>query len=502
MRDHDEVFRRVMKAKEQYEQQKKEKSMYRVLKNAPGGGASGDGRNPSKAFVWAMRVVAALVCVAIIGGIVFAVQFKAKEKDKNSKSAQGNVTPTGQVTNDPTEGPTGTPSGESTVLTMWCLASEESYDRVAYEQAIAEMQERYPTVEFQWRSFNGPDEYYTALKSALQTGEAPDIFCTGQKYVLDDLVSLGQTYCLDSVQANYSDGLSGAMRETVSYDGHMYGIPYSVNAIVLYVNMDVLRSAGINTVPSTYDELIACCETLRQRGVVPFGCATEGWCLSEFLEQLIIKEAGASTLEAIWRNDASWQNRSVIEAVDLFEEYVRNGYFGSADAESVRENSDVMAGLINGQYAFYVNGSWNSENFAHCGSDIVAVEFPVINSANAGNYQLLINWGGALSVYNNSEQKEFAAQYAMQLGQLLSKHMYLGGWGLPTWQINYVTNGENPLFQQIAGMVQQAGAFAFTSDCVMDTITNYEYSQLVQRVYNREINGAAFTAAMDALNAR
>ena len=35
MRDHDEVFRRVMQAKEQYERQEKEKSMAQIRKSPP-----------------------------------------------------------------------------------------------------------------------------------------------------------------------------------------------------------------------------------------------------------------------------------------------------------------------------------------------------------------------------------------------------------------------------------------------------------------------------------
>ena len=111
MRDHDEVFRRVMKAKEQYEQQKKEKTMYKIMKNAPGGGASDDGRKPSKAFVWAMRVVAALVAVLMIGGIAAVVYFGSKDRNPNGRSAgEGGQNTTMQPTNTLTGRPTNTPT--------------------------------------------------------------------------------------------------------------------------------------------------------------------------------------------------------------------------------------------------------------------------------------------------------------------------------------------------------------------------------------------------------
>ena len=511
MRDHDEVFRRVIKAKEQYEQQKKEKSMFRFMKNAPRGGASyeiEEREESSGLFVWAVRAASVLVWVLILGGITALVYFGAKGKDTKGRSVgESGQTPTNQPTNTLTGRPTNTPTARpasllvngSGTLTLWCTANEDAYDRNAYEQAVAEMQARYPNIQLHWQTFSDPYSLIDALETANQQGEAPDIFYEGFKYALDNMAERGQAYCLDGVFANCPDGLSEAVRKTVTYDGHMYGVPYTFNAVVLYVNREVLRSAGINTVPSTYDELIACCETLRNRGKVPFGCATEGWCISEYLEQMIIKNAGASALEATWRDDVSWQNPKVAEAIDLFEEYVRKGYFSSADTESERENSAVLPDFMNGRYAFYVSGSWYGEDFANCGKDIVAVEFPVINNANAAAGQFLCNWGGALAVHNGSDQKELAAQYAMELGQLLSKYMYLGGHGLPAWQVNYETSGVNPFYAQIEGIVRYANAFAFTSDSVMDSRILEQYVLLVRRIYNGEISGADYTAAMEAL---
>ncbi|MBQ3980241.1 MAG: hypothetical protein II634_05555 [Lachnospiraceae bacterium] len=206
MRDHDEVFRRVMKAKEQYEQQKKEKTMYKIMKNASGGGASDGGPGKSsKAFVWAMRVVAALVAVLMIGGIAAVVYFGSKDRNPNGRSAgEGGQNTTMQPTNTPTAGPASLLVNGSGTLTLWCTANEGSYDRNAYEQAIAEMQARYPNIELHWQTFSDPYTLIDALETATQPGEAPDIFYEGFKYALDDMAERGQAYNLDSVFANGS----------------------------------------------------------------------------------------------------------------------------------------------------------------------------------------------------------------------------------------------------------------------------------------------------------
>ncbi|MBO4695954.1 MAG: extracellular solute-binding protein [Lachnospiraceae bacterium] len=495
MRDHDEVFRRVMKAKEQYEQQEKEKKMFKLSKSVPGGGAryKKEGRKSSKLFVWGMRAAAALLWVVLIGGTAAAVYYGVKNKNGKGPLSGGN--PTEQVSN--------TPAGNAadTTLTLWCTAAEGSYDKVAFDRAIAEMRVKYPNIELRKEACNEP-ELIMKVKNALQQGTAPDIFWVGDDYSLDNMAALGQVYCLDGAYADFADALSGVMCGPVTYNGHLYGVPYTLNTGVLYVNREVLLAAGIDAVPSTYDELIACCDTLCQNGVVPFGCATghySEWCMSEFLEQLIIKNAGTSALEAIYRNDASWQNPAIAEAIDEYEEYVRKGYLPSADANL--ENEDVKAGFMSGNYAFFVGGSWYCKDFAESGCDIVAVEFPVMDSTNAGAGQFLCGSNGILAVNNSSANKELAAQYAMELAQLVSKYIYLDGMGLPAWKVNYEVSGVNALSVQVVGMLRQADGLVLFSDHVMDTDTQITYMNLIRRAYNREINGAAFTAAMDAFRA-
>ena len=73
MRDHDEVFRRVMQAKEQYERQEKEKSMAQIRKSPPENEAPVAfkvRKKSSKTLVWAMRAVAAVVLLLNPGSVL------------------------------------------------------------------------------------------------------------------------------------------------------------------------------------------------------------------------------------------------------------------------------------------------------------------------------------------------------------------------------------------------------------------------------------------------
>lgn len=45
------------------------------------------------------------------------------------------------------------------------------------------------------------------------------------------------------------------------YDGALYGVPFVVGTIAMYVNLDMLESAGVE-IPTTYDELLAASEAI------------------------------------------------------------------------------------------------------------------------------------------------------------------------------------------------------------------------------------------------
>ena len=64
---------------------------------------------------------------------------------------------------------------EKVTLTMWCIATESDSNRHAYEAAIADMQAKYPNVNFTWEAFEN-QSYKTKIKAAVSANEMPDIF--------------------------------------------------------------------------------------------------------------------------------------------------------------------------------------------------------------------------------------------------------------------------------------------------------------------------------------
>jgi multiple sugar transport system substrate-binding protein len=68
-------------------------------------------------------------------------------------------------------------------------------------------------------------------------------------------------------EANFAkDGYHKAMLDLGTFNGQVYGLPFSVSLPVGNYNMDAMNKAGIKTFPTTWDEVIDSCDKLRAVG--------------------------------------------------------------------------------------------------------------------------------------------------------------------------------------------------------------------------------------------
>jgi len=384
-------------------------------------------------------------------------------------------------------------SDEAITLNMWCIATESDSNRHAYEAAIADMQAAYPNITFNWEAFEN-QSYKTKIKAAVSADELPDIFFTWSCAFLGDFVDAGKVYCLDEVYKKYASELPEVMLGNTTYDGKHYGVPTTMNIVGLFANMDLLKEAGYDEIPGTYDEFIACCDALKAKNIIPFGCAgKETWCVTEYLESVIEKSVGAQALNDIFLGKATWNNADVGAAVDTFQSLVNNGYFDPSGIGLT--NDEVKANFMAGKYAFYMNGTWNCADFAADEAfyaKVKVAEFPVINADKAKLGQLIGGPSDTLAVAASSPNAERAADYAMELGKLICHYGYLDGCGLPAWTPYGDTSSVNGLTQAVAEIVAKADSMVLFGDTAMNADDANTYLSYVDQVYGCQVDGTQF----------
>lgn len=142
---------------------------------------------------------------------------------------------------------------------------------VTYEAMMPAFKEAHPNIDVKFRATyeSYEDGTNTILREAV-SGNLPDVTMQGLNRQ-QILVEKGIAKSLEPFIAGEADfekdGYHDAMLSLSTFGDNVHGLPFSVSLPVGYYNMDVLNAAGIDKMPTTWDEVIAACETMNANGV-------------------------------------------------------------------------------------------------------------------------------------------------------------------------------------------------------------------------------------------
>jgi raffinose/stachyose/melibiose transport system substrate-binding protein len=204
------------------------------------------------------------------------------------------------------------------------------------------------------------DQYTSVLQTKLETGgEGIDIF-GGQSGKTDIKLQLNvEKNAVPLTDEEWVARMNPLSVEQVSLDGVTYGLTIwdtVGGSWVIVYNKTIFADNGIS-VPTSYAELAAACQTLLDAGITPvYEPYADGWHhVLWFLEMGPAYEAANPGLaDALNANTTTFaENATMKTALDEIKEMYDKGYFG-ADALS-NEFANTEAALAGGEYAMTVN---------------------------------------------------------------------------------------------------------------------------------------------------
>lgn len=142
---------------------------------------------------------------------------------------------------------------------------------VTYEAMMPAFQKAHPNIEIKFRATyeSYEDATNTILREAV-SGDLPDVTMQGLNRQLA-LVEKGIAKSLEPFiagEANFEkDGYHQAMLSLSKFDDEVYGLPFSISLPVGYYNMNILTEGGIDKMPTTWDEVIEACSTMKANGI-------------------------------------------------------------------------------------------------------------------------------------------------------------------------------------------------------------------------------------------
>lgn len=281
-------------------------------------------------------------------------------------------------------------SEENTVLTVLSPGTaEDDFGETFVEIAdeFSANNEYGVTVEFE---FYETEQYKTKLTTLMAANSAPDIFLTYEFGYLTPFIEAGKVYnlteALDADPEWKSSFIEGTL-DPLTYDDQIYGIPTQTTLATMYYNKQIFADNGLE-VPTTYDEFLNVCETLKNNGVTPMTLAAPtAWIPSQFLQQVSVGIGGLDSYEGVVDGTLPWNNDSNIEAGHEIQKMIDNGYF--QDGMLGMTAQEAMAQFQKGEAAMYYTGAWDITTLINreetpVADDIGTFYMPAMNSENNG----------------------------------------------------------------------------------------------------------------------
>jgi raffinose/stachyose/melibiose transport system substrate-binding protein len=207
------------------------------------------------------------------------------------------------------------------------------------------------------------DPYKTALPVALASDTPPDILFNWMGDDTGTLIREGHIIDLTPYIQKYhwdDGGVSKAAMNAFTYDGKLYGLPYSQEAKYYFYNLDILKKYNI-TPPQTFDQLIGVCKTLRTNNIVPMSFGNSGkWPGCHYMSQINQKVVGTKVIDSDYNlktpADQLFTDPNYVKALDKLLELQSAGCF--ADGTNASDHNVAWAQFYSGQVAMTYEGTW------------------------------------------------------------------------------------------------------------------------------------------------
>ncbi len=309
-----------------------------------------------------------------------------------------------------------------------------------FETINKEFKAANPTVDIVTESY--PDQpWQEKVKVYVAAKQLPDI----NKYwsfpaMMKPLIDGKLVQELNKAEYAKLGYLPGAL-EGNTFGNKLYGVPLTADLWVIYYNKKLFKDAGIDKVPTTFEDMLALIPKFKAKGIIPM--VTDGkdnWPLAITFDNLAQRVSGDFTLpqKALDRK-AKFTDAPFVQAAKLLQQMVTSGLFAEDLMVSDYGASRNMFGQ--GQAAMYLMGSWEvglatDNNFSdEFRANVDAFKFPTLKNGKGKIDDLMAWYGGNIFVNATSKNKDMGVKYLQFMAKRWPSLCWELGAGYPAQKV-------------------------------------------------------------------
>ena len=270
-----------------------------------------------------------------------------------------------------------------------------------------------------------PDNYLSLLTTAIQAGEAPDLFWH-HGTATTDMANLTRQGALMELTGKIDvDAYSQMSRDKVTWEGKLYQTPAAtIDTRAAFYNKDLFKEKGW-AVPKTFAEFETLLATIKQAGYIPLSLAgRDNWNIL-FLFEPILAAMHPDWIQEAAAGKARINDPRVIAAMEKMIEWGKKGYYGDQFL-GVDEAGQYLT-FSRGQAAMTVAGSWTTTTLENNNPNMSIGAFQV--PPKDGRKPIVLTYAAGFSVYSKTKHPEEALRLAKWLTSVESQQIWVNGLG-------------------------------------------------------------------------
>jgi raffinose/stachyose/melibiose transport system substrate-binding protein len=316
------------------------------------------------------------------------------------------------------------------------------------------------------------EPYKQRFKAYAISDKLPDIFFVwGQPSFFNPVMKGGYAEALDSNKFRKADFKEGAL-DGFSFEGKLYGVPKSMDYMVLYYNKELFHRNNID-IPKNFKELMEVCKRFKEKGINPISInIKDKWPLALLYQELVLMEGKEQGLiyNAI-SGQISFRENSVLKkaAEDL---KLLLEVCGFEDSMSQLDYNNSMNLFTKKQSAMLYTGSWEvgmvsnpnlSEEFR---KQVEVSKMPLFVEGQTVENSLIAWNGGGYAVASKSKVKNQAIKFLeyMMKPENWAENGFEQGLIVPAQKYeNYSNRNETKLQKELVDILSKASSLSGTS---------------------------------------
>jgi raffinose/stachyose/melibiose transport system substrate-binding protein len=310
---------------------------------------------------------------------------------------------------------------EPVVLTIW---EHTPQFELPLRNTLERFMELNPDIKVEYE-IKTPDNYLSLLTTAIQAGEAPDLFWH-HGTATTDMANLTRQGALMELTTHIDVSQYSQMsRDKVLWEGKLYQTPAAtIDTRAAFYNKDLFAQQGWS-VPKTFGEFETLLETIKKAGFIPLSLAgRDNWNILFLFEPIL------AAMYPDWIADAAVgkariNDPRVIAAMNKMIEWGKKGYYGDQFL-GVDEAGQYLS-FSRGQAAMTVAGSWTTTTLVNNNPSMKIGAFQIPTSD--GRKPIVLTYAAGFSVYSKTKHPEESLRLAKYLTSIESQQIWVNGLG-------------------------------------------------------------------------